>query len=159
MPQPPAVSVEKLPANSEAAHVDLKPTSPIAEPNQPLSEQDMIDWDRLVEFSGGSRTSLIEITDLYLTQTSEQLARLEKAFQQQDTPSIVRIAHSSAGASGVCGILLMEPLFRRMEQLGKDNHASQAAALLPQVRRNFESVKALLLNSREKIELSEGARV
>ena len=157
-PQPPAVSVEKPPATSVPAHVDVNPAPVTAAPSLPLSPQDMIDWDRLVEFSGGSRTSLIEITDLYLTQTSEQLARLEKAFQQQDAPSIVRIAHSSAGASGVCGILAMEPLFRRIEQLGKENHASQATALLPQVWTSFESVKALLLNSREKIELSEGAR-
>jgi signal transduction histidine kinase/HPt (histidine-containing phosphotransfer) domain-containing protein len=158
-PESPTVPVDKQQTSSATANVDLKPTPATTEPSQPLSEQEMIDWDRLVEFSGGSRTSLIEITDLYLNQTSEQLARLENAFQQQDIPSIVRIAHSSAGASGVCGILAMEPLFRRMEQFGKENHASQAAALLPQVCRNFDTVKTLLLSSREKIELSDGARV
>jgi HPt (histidine-containing phosphotransfer) domain-containing protein len=108
----------------------------------------------LLEFSGGSRTSLIEITDLYFSQTTEQLGRLQTAFQQQNAADVVRISHSSAGASGVCGIVTMETLFRRAEQLGKGKRVAEAAALLPEMTEQFERVKVLLLNSRQNLPLS-----
>lgn len=120
----------------------------------PLTDAEMIDMDHLLEFSGGSRTSLIEITDLYFTQTTEQLDRLDAAFTGQDAAAVARIAHSSAGASGVCGILAMESLFRRVERFGKENNVADAAVLLPELRQNFERVKTLLLNSRQNLPLS-----
>jgi HPt (histidine-containing phosphotransfer) domain-containing protein len=119
-----------------------------------LTDAELIDMEHLIEFSGGSRTSLVEITDLYFTQTTEQLNRLETAFTEQDAAAVARIAHSSAGASGVCGILAMESLFRRVERLGKENNVADAATLLPELRQNFERVKALLLNSRQNLPLS-----
>jgi HPt (histidine-containing phosphotransfer) domain-containing protein len=147
------------------------PTSPVAAPitvppakdlsigavpaaNLALSDGELVDLERLIEFSGGSRTSLIEITDLYFSQTIEQLTALEAAVQQEDAKAVVRIAHSSAGASGVCGVIGMEPLFRRAEQFGKQNRIAEAAALLPQMRENFERVKISLLNSRQNLPLS-----
>jgi signal transduction histidine kinase/HPt (histidine-containing phosphotransfer) domain-containing protein len=126
-----------------------------AQPTYPsLSDAEMIDMGHLVEFSGGSRTSLIEITDLYFTQTTEQLDRLATAFEEQDAAGVARIAHSSAGASGVCGILAMESLFRRVERFGKENNVAAAAILLPELRHNYERVKTLLLNSRQNLPLS-----
>jgi len=117
-------------------------------------DSSLVDLDHLKEFAGGSRTSLIEITDLYFTQTGEQLDRLEQAMQQGDAEAIARIAHSSAGASGVCGIIAMEPLLRRTEEFGKGNKVPQAAALLPELRRNFHRVKGFLLNFRQNMPLS-----
>jgi signal transduction histidine kinase/HPt (histidine-containing phosphotransfer) domain-containing protein len=119
-----------------------------------LNVREAIDWDRLIEFSGGSRSNLIEVTDLYFSHTGEQLVRLETAVQQQDAAAIARIAHSSAGASGVCGMIAVEPLFRNAEQLGKENQVADVATLLPQLRRIFEDVKLLTLNSRENLPLS-----
>jgi CheY-like chemotaxis protein/HPt (histidine-containing phosphotransfer) domain-containing protein len=119
-----------------------------------LSDEELVDYERLTEFSGGSRTSLIEITDLYLSQTAEQLTALEGAVQQGDTPSIIRFAHSSAGASGVCGVLAMETLFRRVERLAKENRVGETAPFMPLLRQNFERVKASLLNSRQNLPLS-----
>jgi signal transduction histidine kinase/HPt (histidine-containing phosphotransfer) domain-containing protein len=119
-----------------------------------LPESALVDLDHLNEFAGGSRTSLIEITDLYFTQTSEQLDRIAQAIQENDSATIVRLAHSSAGASGVCGIIAMEPLLRRVEQFGKDNQVSEAATLIPEMRRNFHRVKDFLLNFRQNMPLS-----
>jgi HPt (histidine-containing phosphotransfer) domain-containing protein len=120
----------------------------------PVSDAELIDMERLLEFSGGSRTSLIEITDLYFGQTTEQLARLETAVQQHNAPEVASVAHSSAGASGVCGIVIMETLFRRAERFAKDKRVTDAGALLPEMHENFARVKALLLNSRQNLPLS-----
>src|SRR5688572_28915136 len=137
-------------APAPAAPAATAPQTPITL----LSDAELIDMDHLLEFSGGSRTSLFEITDLYFTQTTEQLERLETAFKEQDATAVARIAHSSAGASGVCGILAMESLFRQAERLGKENRVADAAALLPALRQNYERVKTLLLNSRQNLPLS-----
>jgi len=150
VPPLPSAPMPATPPKTAAPVPASAPTAPVA----PLAEKDMVDWDRLIEFAGGSRTSLIEITDLYFTQTAEQLIRLEAAMQTGDAAGIVRIAHSSAGASGVCGVLAMEPLFRRAEQSAKEGRPAEAAALWPQMKHNFEAVKAYLLNSRENLPLT-----
>jgi signal transduction histidine kinase/HPt (histidine-containing phosphotransfer) domain-containing protein/BarA-like signal transduction histidine kinase len=117
-----------------------------ADPHEPL-----VDMDRLNEFSGGSPTSLIEITDLYLTQTTEQLDRLDAALRNNDAAAVMRLAHSSAGASGVCGILAMEPAFRRLEQMGREGRLDGAFALLESLRVNFGLVREFLLNTRQNL--------
>ena len=136
------------------------PTGPVAAgtaapPAEPaVADSELVDLDRLVEFSGGSRASLIEITDLFISQTSEQLEQLQSALEKKDAAAITRIAHSSAGASGVCGIIAMESLFRRAEQLGKTVRIAEAASVITQLRANFEQVKVFLLNSRQDLPLS-----
>ena len=120
----------------------------------PAEASELIDFDRLLEFSGGSRTSLMEITDLYLQQTAEQLDQMQSAIEQKNITSAVRFAHSSAGASGVCGILVMEALFRRAEQLGKDSRIPELITILGELRVQFERAKVYLLNSRQNLPLS-----
>ncbi len=129
-------------------HSKLPPAAP------PVDDAEFIDFDRLIEFSGGSRTSLFEITDLYLQQTGEQLNHMQSALDQNNPTEAARFAHSSAGASGVCGVVVMEMLFRRAEQLGKDNRVPELANILSNLRTRFEQVKVSLLNSRQNMPLS-----
>jgi CheY-like chemotaxis protein/HPt (histidine-containing phosphotransfer) domain-containing protein len=133
------------------ANVSTQP-SPAA--GAATSETELLDVERLVEFAGGSRTALIEITDLYFSQTAEQLDQLEAAVRDQDATATARIAHSSAGASGVCGVIGMEPLFREVEQFGKQKRLTEAAALLPRLHSNFKRIRTLILNSRQNLPLS-----
>ena len=114
----------------------------------------LYDLDRLLDFAGGSRSCLIEITDLYFNQTAGQLDLMEAALGRGDAAEVSRLAHSSAGASGVCGILAMEPLFREAEHLGKQNRVAEVSPVLMALRQNFARVQAALLNSREKMPLS-----
>ena len=138
--------------NAPNAHAN-KPAEAAA-PVSTVSDAELVDAERLAEFSGGSRSALIEITDLYFSQTTEQLELLAEAIQRQDATAVARVAHSSAGASGVCGIIQMEQLFRSVERFGKENRVSDAAALLPEMRAGFERVKISLLNSRQNMPLS-----
>jgi signal transduction histidine kinase/HPt (histidine-containing phosphotransfer) domain-containing protein len=128
--------------------------SPGPAPEPVIRDEDLIDFDSLTEFSGGSRTSLIEITDLFITQTTQQLQQMETAIQENNAPALTRFAHSSAGAAGVCGIVSMESLFRRAEQLGKAGRAAAAAPVVSELKRVFERVKVSLLNSRQNLPLS-----
>jgi CheY-like chemotaxis protein/HPt (histidine-containing phosphotransfer) domain-containing protein len=130
----------------------LPTPAPASTPEPPGAA--LVDLERLTEFAGGSRTSLIEITDLYFAQTSEQLDRFEQAVKQSDAETVARVAHSSAGASGVCGVIAMEPLLRQAEQFANENQVAKAATLLPDLRRNFQRVKDFLLNFRQNMPLS-----
>jgi signal transduction histidine kinase/HPt (histidine-containing phosphotransfer) domain-containing protein len=136
-PQPTPAPVQATPA-SDAPPV---PTS-------------LVDIEHLLDFAGGSRTSLIEITDLYINQTTEQLGRLGTAVRDGDAAAAARIAHSSAGASGVCGMAAMEPLFRQAERAAKENKLAEVSALLPRLNDSFEQVKSWLLSSRQNLPLS-----
>ncbi|HMJ90159.1 MAG TPA: response regulator [Candidatus Acidoferrum sp.] len=131
----------------------VQPKDPAAaamsNPDAPL-----VDLDRLTEFAGGSMTSLIEITDLYLAQTHEQLELIATALQRGDATAVQKLAHSSAGASGVCGIVGMETLFRQMEQFGRAGAIQNASSLFDALCRNFTIVKDFLLNSRHNLPLS-----
>ncbi len=142
-----------------SAEVPVAPTANVTPPVQKIPEEpsidaEAIDLDRLIEFSGGSRTSLFEITDLYLTQTREQLRRMQGAGDLKDSAALARLAHSSAGASGVCGLLTMEALFRQVEMLAKEQRIDDIVPLLAELSRQFERARTFLLNSREKLPLS-----
>jgi len=141
----------------------VQPVSPPMPAPQPkaatpaaLSNPDapLVDLDRLTEFAGGSLASLIEITDLYLSQTHEQLEHLASALQRGDASSVVKFAHSSAGASGVCGIVGMEALFRQLEQIGRAGALQTASGVFDALCQNFTVVKDFLLNSRHNLPLS-----
>jgi signal transduction histidine kinase/HPt (histidine-containing phosphotransfer) domain-containing protein len=127
-------------------------TTASAEPA--VSDAELIDYDRLLEFSGGSRTSLIEITDLFLNQTAEQLKNLETAIEKNDAASVTRISHSSAGAAGVCGIMAMEVRLRQIEHMSKNGRVAPAAPVLAELKALFERTKLSLLNSRQNMPLS-----
>ncbi len=145
---PPHPVAEVRPAAVDANRPVPSATEPV------LRDEELIDFESLVEFSGGSRTSLIEITDMYLNQTGEQLQQLERVVQRQDAREIARIAHSAAGASAVCGIVSMEALFRRAEQLGLNGAAAAVAPVLGQMQVIFGRVRTSLLNSRQNMPLS-----
>ncbi len=130
------------------------PALPTFAPAAPDPSEPLVDLERLTEFSGGSTTNLIEISDLYLVQTQEQIDRLDAALQQGDTAAVIRLAHNCAGASGVCGIVALEPLFRELEHLGREGRADGAPELLETLRRKFMLVRGVLLNSRETSPLS-----
>ncbi len=119
-----------------------------------VSDEDLIDFDRLLEFSGGSRASFMEITDLFLNQTTEQLKVLEAAIVQKDAATVARVAHSAAGAAGVCGITAMEAQFRSLEQLGKSGRTTTAAPVLTQLKALFERTKVSLFISGQNLPLS-----
>lgn len=125
------------------------PTPPPLQRNE-----EMVDMDRLVEFSGGSRTNLIEITDLYFKQTHEQLDALAAAIAAGDEMTAGRVAHSAAGASGVCGMVAVEALLRNVEHLCRDGRIAEASAVLHPLRSSFAAVKDFLLNSRQDLPLS-----
>jgi HPt (histidine-containing phosphotransfer) domain-containing protein len=104
-----------------------------------------VDIDRLMEFSGGSATNFNELVGLYVKQTTEQLQQIREAVAQGEMSQAARVAHSCAGASATCGMNCIVPLLRRMEHLGQEGEAAEAAALLPAMDQEFERHKPIAL--------------
>jgi CheY-like chemotaxis protein len=113
------------------------------EPVPPVAAK-LLDLDRLNDFSEGNREAAQELVDLYLNQTREQLERLKAQFVSGNAGEVQRTAHSCAGASATCGILVMTPLFKRVEQLAAEKLLDQAAPLVAELERHFARVEDAL---------------
>ena len=107
-------------------------------------EQPPVDMERLIDFAGGNQESYNELVSLYFNQTTEQIAQMRAAVNEGNAAESARVAHSCAGASATCGMVGMVPLLRQVEHLSSGGQLPAAAALLPDVDREFERLKQFL---------------
>jgi HPt (histidine-containing phosphotransfer) domain-containing protein len=111
----------------------------------PLAEPP-VDLQRLDEFAGGSEENFYELVTLYLNQTAEQISQIESAVQTGDLAKIARVAHSCAGASSTCGMVVIAPLLKKIELTanGSDPAPQGIPSLLQDVQREFVRIKDFL---------------
>jgi CheY-like chemotaxis protein/HPt (histidine-containing phosphotransfer) domain-containing protein len=135
--------IRSVAVKETAASAPVKPVIPrAAVPHSPPAK--LLDLDRLNDFSEGNLDSAQELVDLYLQQTREQLERLKAHHAGQSAPEVQRVAHSCAGASATCGILVMTPLFKRVEHLAAESELDQVVPLLDELENNFSLVELAL---------------
>ncbi|MDB6027515.1 MAG: Signal transduction histidine-protein kinase BarA [Verrucomicrobiales bacterium] len=89
-----------------------------------------VDTIRLLDLTDGDREEMREFVELYLQQTSEQLAGLKAAIEERAAEKIRLLAHTGAGASATCGITSMETLLREMEMCARNKTLNDTPALL-----------------------------
>jgi CheY-like chemotaxis protein/HPt (histidine-containing phosphotransfer) domain-containing protein len=131
---------------SAAAPPELKVIS--GTPVRSIVEQPPVDMERLNDFAGGSQENYNELVGLYIKQTTEQLEQIRVTVASRDAEGTSRVAHSCAGASATCGMLAIVPLLRQIEHLSQDEKIDEAAAIVPQVEREFERLKRFLENQK-----------
>jgi CheY-like chemotaxis protein/nitrogen-specific signal transduction histidine kinase len=132
--------VESQPVNETAP---MKPSPPPAVPTADAP----VDMERLNELTDGDATSLRELVELYLKQTSGQMEQLKSAVQAADADTVRRVAHSCAGASSTIGVRKMPPLLKEMEREGYEGKLVATPELLKQVLQEFDRVTAFLTSS------------
>ena len=134
------------PAGRPEANVVLE--VPAAPPPPPPKEKEEppVDFERLAELAGGDEAGIRELTELYLTQTTEQLLSLKAAVQAGAVQEVERIAHKSAGASATCGMNSIVPALRELERQGRERALSNAPALAEQAGKELERIRAFLEN-------------
>lgn len=103
-----------------------------------------VDIDALRDLGGGTDEGLMELVDLYLQQTSDQIGQIQQALDSANTEEVRRIAHSCAGANATCGMNGLVAPMRELERMGNDGDVSHGKAQLEMVRSEFEKVKAYL---------------
>jgi CheY-like chemotaxis protein len=141
-------TVQQAPPTPAAQTVSATPdTKPLPEPVAPAvttSKEEPVDMERLTEFTDGSSENLRELVELYLTQTSEQLEKLQTAVASGDAAEVRRLAHSCAGASATCGIRHLVPLLRELERQGREGKLTNAQSLFEQAGQEFKRIREFL---------------
>jgi CheY-like chemotaxis protein/HPt (histidine-containing phosphotransfer) domain-containing protein len=110
----------------------------------PSPEEPPVDMDRLFEFTDGSPDSLRELVTLYLSQTADQLEKLQAAVTGACGADVRRLAHSCAGASATCGMTRLVPLLRDLERQGLEGNLSNASQVFQQAAGEFKRIRAFL---------------
>ena len=137
MKEPPNIKNEMTPAAPTAP-------SPKADAPAPAVEELPVEIDRLNDLTEGNADSIRELVDLFLKQTTRQLAQLEAAVRANKADDIRRVAHSCAGASATLGMTRFVPLLRELEKQGASGALTTAAQVYEDAAREFKLIQNFL---------------
>jgi HPt (histidine-containing phosphotransfer) domain-containing protein len=103
-----------------------------------------VDMDRLLDFANGNPENLRELAELYIQQTSGQIEQLLAAVNSEAGGDVRRLAHSCAGASSTCGMMVIGPLLRELERQGLEGLEADASELAGKIEREFDRIREFL---------------
>ena len=103
-----------------------------------------VDMDRLNELTDSDADSIRELVDLFLKQTTQQLAQLEAAVRANKADDVRRVAHSCAGASATLGMTRFVPLLRKLERQGASGMLTTATQIYEDTAREFKLIQNFL---------------
>jgi len=127
--------------------VPSAPPTPPQEASPPSAadlDDSAISIDRLREFTDGTDANLVELAELYLEQTGNQMKSLETTIPTGALKELRSLAHSAAGSSGTCGAVQLSNLLRLMEAAACDGNLGEVCELNPRVQAEFARVKTTL---------------
>jgi PAS domain S-box-containing protein len=123
-----------------AAEAEVAETSAVTA--QPLLPP--VDLERLFLVMGDDPEEVAEILEVYLTQMSESLLKLNTAIASGSSADISQIAHNCAGVSANCGMVgIVAPMYE-LQRMGDSNQLAGADLLGVQVGKEFERIKLFL---------------
>jgi HPt (histidine-containing phosphotransfer) domain-containing protein len=100
--------------------------------------------EHLMSFADGNPENVKELLQVYVGQTTEQLAQMRTELEKGDSYKVARLAHSCAGASATCGLVAIVPRLRALEHSADSGDLSPATALLAAIQREFERIQKFL---------------
>jgi signal transduction histidine kinase/DNA-binding response OmpR family regulator len=103
-----------------------------------------VDVERLHQALGDEPEEVSEILDLYCTQMSESLIKLDAAIADGNAEQIDLIAHNCAGASANCGMSALVSPMRELERMGRENQLMGASNMSVHVGAEFARIKLFL---------------
>lgn len=103
-----------------------------------------VDMERLLDAGDNDKELVKELVELYLSQMSENLKKLEKAFSENAAEELSRIAHTAVGSSATCGITALVTPMRELERIGNEGQLANAMPLLEQAGKEIGRVKNFL---------------
>ena len=105
-----------------------------------------VDMDRLYEAMGHEREELFEILDIYLSQMSQGLEKLDIAVKSGNSGEVDMIAHNCAGTSANCGMVGVVSSLRSLETAGREGCLDNALPLLGEAKSQFQRISLFLEN-------------
>jgi CheY-like chemotaxis protein len=113
--------------------------------------EDLLDMETLNEFAKAEVEDLVELVDLFRTQTAVEMSNLHSAITAGKAEEVNRIAHKMAGSSTACGVKAVFASLKELEQKGKLGQLQQADRLFDRIDRLLESsLQALDVYIREQ---------
>jgi HPt (histidine-containing phosphotransfer) domain-containing protein len=106
-----------------------------------------VDISRFVELSDGDRAGFVELVELYLSKTVEQIEELKQAHAAKSAVHVARVAHSMVGANLMVGMESLVPLLRALERAGEEGNLAEAKRHLDEVSKESERINAALRTS------------
>jgi signal transduction histidine kinase/HPt (histidine-containing phosphotransfer) domain-containing protein len=110
----------------------------------PVLEVPPVEMDRLNDLTDGNADSFRELVDLYLRQTTQQLAQIQDAIRASNPAEVRRVAHSCAGASATLGMVRLVPMLRDLEKQGHEGILTTAAQVSEDALREFKFIQDFL---------------
>ena len=98
----------------------------------------------------GEPDLVLELIDLYLTETARLLVAMREALTNKDELSIKRAAHSLRGSSGSLGILQIANICDKLERTESKDMFPIASDLLEYIEQEFARVSQILLAERQR---------
>jgi HPt (histidine-containing phosphotransfer) domain-containing protein len=92
----------------------------------------------------GDDSFLRELIQIYLEDSPARIAEIEQSLAQGDAIRLTRAAHSLKGSSSNFGASQLRALSERIEQIGRSGVLSDVPARLPELKTEFDRVKAAL---------------
>lgn len=133
----------KVAPKTVAAAPAVAPVSPSMDV---AAESPSVDMERLLDFSNGDPRNLLELIELYLTQTKARLEKMEQSLKYSDVKETQHLAHSSAGASSTCGMGRIARIFSEIERLCVENKIAAARELYEPLMQEFARIRNFLEN-------------
>jgi PAS domain S-box-containing protein len=109
-----------------------------------LSEEVLVDIDRLRDVTDNEPARMRRLIDIYLSEAAPMLNELDAAIQAKAGGDVVRLAHKLVGSSISCGVQAFTQPLRELERLGNEGDLSRANALFDNVRQQFPRVQSAL---------------
>ena len=122
----------------------MKNTTNTENETAPAAETPPVEMERLNELTDSNLDSIRELVDLFLKQTTDQLAQLETAVRENKAADVRRVAHSCAGASATLGMTRFVPMIRELEKQGADGTLTNAAEVYEKAALEFKLIQNFL---------------
>ncbi|MGI9164855.1 MAG: response regulator [Pyrinomonadaceae bacterium] len=110
-----------------------------------------VDLNRLHQALGDDPEEILEVLDLYRTEMTGNLIKLDAAIASGNAGEVDRIAHNCAGTSANCGMVAVVDHLRELERMGRENQLAGSAHLNAHVVAEFERVKLFLAENFESL--------
>ena len=101
-------------------------------------KKERFDNTRLNDVSEGDKSFEQELIDIYKQSCDEKLPLLEEALQKEDEKNSVLYSHDIKGSSANIGAECIRRVAEKMEKLCRDFKYSEALALMPELRQEYE---------------------
>jgi CheY-like chemotaxis protein len=94
-------------------------------------------------------TFLAQLIDVYLEDSPNLLQLMDTAVTQTDTAAMEQAAHTLKSSSAALGAITLSKLCEELERIGNSKTITSAIEIMPQVKSEYERVKAALLLERQ----------